>query len=192
MRGCRPTNDELMQRFSSVMTGMPVETIESLARLLPRISFPGWRDAMSQISSRMPTGMLSFSIQPIIDAYGRTHCWRGQPIFDLASGTPIDVAGGTDGPVLLGCHDEASELDGQAKLRTLREWMSDRGARVPLVIGHGADEAPMAEFARGRGGLSIGFRPKPDWVEHFDVVVDALTWRPVTRLVRMLETGVRG
>ncbi len=189
LRGYRPTNDELMQRFSSVMHGMPLDVVESLARVLPRISFPGWRDAMALISARMPTGLLSFAIQPIIDAYRRTHCWRGRPIFDLASGTPVEVASGAHGPVLLGCYDENSDLSDEAKLRTLEQWMTDCGARVPLVIGHGPDEALMAGFARERGGLAIGFRPKPEWADRFDVIVDALTWRPVTRLLRLLESA---
>lgn len=186
-RGHRPSNSELMQRFSTVMSGMPLEVIESLARLLPRISFPGWRDSLALISARMPTGLLSFAIQPIIDAYRRTHGWRGQPIFDLASGTPVEVAGTADGPVLLACFDADSDLDGRAKLATLERWMAECGASVPLVIGHGPDEAPMADFARTRGGLSIGFRAAPEWADHFDLTVDAITWRPMTRLLRLLE-----
>jgi hypothetical protein len=185
--GRRPSNEELMQRFSDVMTGMPVDLIESLARWLPRVSFPGWRDALARITKRMPTGMLSFSIQPIIDAYRRTHGWRGQPIFDLASGTPVEVTSSDRGPVLLGCCGDAADLSGWAKLRTLQRWMDEHHASVPLVIGHGPDEVPMAEFAREQGGLSIGFRPKREWADRFDIVVDALTWRPVTRLLRLLE-----
>jgi len=187
--GHRPTNSELMRRFSAVMAGMPLDLIESLARLLPRMSFPGWRDSLAIVSARMPTGLLSFAIQPIIDAYRKTHGWRGKAIFDLASGTPIETAGTADGPVLLGCRDQAHELTGQAKLDTLQRWMADCAAGVPLVIGHGADEAPMADFARRRGGLSIGFRATPEWADHFDVTVDALTWRPVTRLLRLLQSA---
>ncbi len=187
MRGDRPSNDEMMARFSSVMAGMPIDVIESLARILPSMSFPGWRDAMALISARMPTGLLSFSIEPIIEAYRRTNGWRGQRIFDLASGTPVDVGQTVRGPVLVACHQPEEDLTGQAKLRTLRQWMSDCRAATPLVIGHGPDETPMAEFARQRGGLSIGFRPFDDWADHFDITVDALTWRPVTRLLRLLE-----
>ncbi len=188
-RGERLTNEELMHRFSSVMSGMPVDMLESMARLLPRVSFPGWRDALALISERMPTGMLSFAIQPIIDAYRRTRGWRGRPIFDMASGTPIQVAGSANGPVLLGCYGDDSDLTGQAKLNTLKGWMADRGARVPLVIGHGPDEAPMADYARQEGGLSIGFRAAPDWADHFDVRIDAMTWRPMTRLLRLLQSA---
>jgi hypothetical protein len=65
--------------------------------------------------------------------------------------------------------------------------MGECNARRPLVIGHGPDEAPMAGFAREQGGLSIGFRPDAGWSEHFDLVVDAMTWRPVTRLLRLLQ-----
>lgn len=189
--GNRPSNDELMKRFSTVMAGMPVDLIESLAKLLPRISFPGWRDAMALIAKRMPTGMLSFSIQPIIDAYRKTNCWRGRQIFDLASGTPVEVAGGENGTVLLGCSSDQTNLDGRTKLDTLQRWMAERNASVPLVIGHGPDEAPMADFARQVGGLSIGFRPKRQWADHFDVIIDAVTWRPVTRLLRLLEPADR-
>jgi len=183
----QPTNSELMARFSSVMSGMPMNLIESLARLLPRISFPGWRDSLAIISSRMPTGLLSFAIQPIIEAYRRTFGWRGRPIFDLASGTPVEVTGGAKGPVLLGCYDDNGSLNGQAKLRTLNQWMDECKAKRPLVIGHGPDEAPMADYAREQGGLSIGFRPTEGWAEHFDLVVNAMTWRPVTRLLRLLQ-----
>lgn len=185
--GRRPSNEELMQRFSQVMAGMPVDLIESLAKWLPRVSFPGWRDAMARIAKRMPTGMLSFSIQPIIEAYRRTHGWRGQPIFDLACGTPVEVARGQDGAVLLGRCDDGTDLTGPVKLKTLQRWMAERGAAVPLVIGHGPDEVPMAEFAHEQGGLSIGFRPKRQWSDRFDVVVQALTWRPVSRLLSLLE-----
>jgi hypothetical protein len=189
LRGVHPTNEEQMERFSRVMSGMPVDLIESLARLLPRISFPGWRDALAVISARMPTGMLSFAIQPIIDAYRRTHSWRGRPIFDLASGTPIDIGDDGNGPVLLACYGAESNLTGQAKLDTLRRWMHQCSAAVPLVIGHGPDETPMADFARECGGLSIGFRPTSTWAGHFDVIVEALTWRPVTQLLRLLQRG---
>jgi hypothetical protein len=185
--GRPPTNNELMARFSAVMGGMPMDLIERLAKLLPRISFPGWRDSLALISARMPIGLLSFAIQPIIEAYRRTFGWRGKPIFDLASGTPVEVAGSATGPVLLGCYDDSTDLTGPAKLRTLMRWMEENEARVPLVIGHGPDEAPMADFARQRGGLSIGFRADSGWAEHFDLVVDALTWRPVTRLLRLLR-----
>jgi len=165
---------------------MPMDLIESLARLLPRISFPGWRDSLTLIASRMPTGLLSFAIQPIVEAYRRTFGWRGQPIFDLASGTPVETKGKTKGPVLIGCHGEATDLTSGAKLRTLERWMAECGATTPLVIGHGPDEAPMADFARRLGGLSIGFRPDPGYEEHFDLGVDAITWRPMTRLLRLL------
>jgi len=188
LRGHRPTNSELMARFSEVMAGMPMDLIESLARLLPRISFPGWRDSLALISARMPTGLLSFAIQPIIDAYRRTYGWRGKPIFDLASGTPVDVTpGGRKGPVLLGCYNGTTDLSGEAKLRTLERWMAEWEASVPLIIGHGPDEVPMADLARRHGGLSIGFRPAPGWADRFDLVVEAMTWRPVTRLLRLLQ-----
>ncbi len=188
MRGRRPSNEELMRNFSTVMSGVPLDVIESLARLLPSLSYPGWRDAMAIVSARMPTGLLSFSIQPIIDAYRETHGWRGRPIFDLASGTPIEIEGTPDGPVLIGCAKEQSELSAEAKLATLRSWMDACRATVPLVIGHGPDEATMADFARKCGGLSIGFRPFDDYTDRFDVTVDAMTWRPLTRLLRLLDS----
>ena len=63
------------------------------------------------------------------------------------------------------------------------------GVGEPVFVGipdQRFDEVPMADFARRRGGLSIGFRPRNEWASHFDLQVAALTWRPVTRLLRLL------
>ncbi len=54
------------------------------------------------------------------------------------------------------------------------------------MLGNSVDEVAMAELARARGGLSVGFHPTRQAAAAFDLQITARDWRPLAALLALL------
>ncbi len=175
--GRKPTNFMLMSAFSRVIRGMPLKLIEECASRLPGKGPRDWREALGRISSAMDTYLLTFSIDPVAAAYGRTRDSAGRPIFRGWRGTPLAVSGETIDKVIF----SPRSLSPEAKLKAMEEIMASGGGERPLIIGHGEDESAMAIRARREGGGSIGFSKAGGTVAEFDLVLPGNAWKTIAR-----------
>lgn len=175
--GPRPANYELMDAFSRVIRGFPVDWVEAGARIIPRLGPQSWREALGRIAERMPVHLLTFAISPIASAFGRERDPSGRVIFAAAHGTELIVLRGR----IEGCSFTLPSLSPGAKLSALERICGEGGFARPLVIGHGEDESLIARRAREMGGGSIGIvRPGQ---EHgfFDLALRGNAWKTLAR-----------
>lgn len=180
--GKKPFNHELMAAFCRTIRGMPIAVIEELVHRLPDTGPRDWKDALELIASRMSVFLLSFSIESIVRAYGETTGAGGKRIFRFVRGTPVTVSNGR----VAGCIFSAASLSPEAKLRAMEEVVGKEGFRHPLIIGHGKDEAEMAQRARRMGGGSIGFVKASGDVSSFDIKLRGNAW---IKIANALKSG---
>lgn len=182
MLGRRPGNEELLRAFGRVFSGFPVAVLESAARRLPGKGPDTWKEALGRLSRLMPLHLCTFSVEPIARAYGEVMVSE-RPVFSGWQGTPFLVADDR----IVGVDVHSGDLGPKAKLRCLDALMEKGGFRRPLVIGHGRDEALMAERARELGGGSLALRRWGSETEAFDLVLGRGAWR---RLAAALPASV--
>lgn len=185
--GRQPTNLALMLRYERSMRGIPEHYFCRGARWIPPRSFGGALEALALLGQRVPLGLISFGIQPIADQYrAQLNARAGAEVVVFAEANAIRFAPGKDGRPRFAGYRGPIHFDPAHKLALLRRHLAARGAEVPLVIGNGRDEVPMAQYARAHGGLSIGVAPPPALRPAFDLLLTADSWQPLLALLRTL------
>jgi hypothetical protein len=179
LTGRLPTNRELMRRYERSMRGIPEAYFRDGAAIVAGRAHAGAAETVAILGRHFVVGLVSFGIHLLVEEVGRrlagvsfVECNRVS--FDL------DAGGGRRG---FAGYLEPLRADPRDKRELLEDRLRRHGARVPLIVGNGADELEMAGLARERGGLSIGFRPEAGAAAGFDLVVSAADWRPLGRLV---------
>ena len=185
--GRTPSNATLMRRYEHSMWGIPEGYFRRGARSIPGRAYAGVRETLAGLGRRAPVGLISFGIDVIADEFGRQLNEAAErPYVDFVEANPIAFEAGGDGrPAFVGYRPEPM-TDPRHKREALERQLERHRASCPLVFGNGGDECEAAVLAGEREGLSIGFRPQPEDLECFDIVVRARSWRGLAALLERL------
>ena len=182
--GHTPTNQELMLRYEQSMRMIPECYFRRGAEAIPGRSFNGALETLRLLGQRTTLGLISFGIDVISEEYQRQINRGGNDCVRFLVSNRILFRRRPCGVYVFEGYRQPLLTEPGDKLRALQQRLADLKLERPLVIGNGRDEAEMAALARERGGLSIGFRPRPADQRAFDLLVDARDWRPLLRLVK--------
>jgi len=172
----------LIAWYDWTLRGVPESYFRKAARRLPSRSYPLAAETVELLGSHAPTGIVSLGLDVVAWAY--VEQWRGLSFFE-ANG--VVFSPGPDGRAAFAGYDRERLMTcGDDKRRALERRMADLGAGTPMVVGHDANDLPMARLARERGGLAVGFNPARRLWDEFDAVVTGRDWEPMYALVAIL------
>ncbi|MEW6357199.1 MAG: hypothetical protein AB1696_12795 [Planctomycetota bacterium] len=185
--GCRISRPDLMYVFERTLRGLPREYFADAARGIPRFAYPMMQEVLTGLAGRMPVGIISFCLEIIVQEFVLHLNTGHREVVSFYRSNRLKFKEDEGHQVLDGYDRSCFMTTPGDKRIALEEEMAKRGAARPLIIGHSDEDVGMAELARERGGIAIGFTPLPSCVEAFDIVISGRDWSPILTLCCTLE-----
>ncbi|NOZ24055.1 MAG: hypothetical protein GXP25_23500 [Planctomycetes bacterium] len=190
--GCRISRPDMMVVFERTLRGLPREYFTQAAEGIARFGYPMMTEALAQLAGRMPVGIVSFCLEIIVRQFVSPLNQGGHEIVSYYRSNRLKFRR-DDGRMVLEGYDRSCFMTGPTDKRVaIEEEMAKRRAGRPLVIGHSDEDVGMAELARERKGIAIGFNPLRSCVEAFDVVASGDDWSSLSMLCRILGEADAG
>jgi hypothetical protein len=183
-------NEWIMNCFGETLQGVSGSSFAlSVSRLINYIR-PGAEVALRYLSTVAPVILLSLGVKPVVEelvAY-----WQKKvPGFSAGIiANPVEFKEKTDGFVFSGYGKEGLIRNGRDKMKAFKREASKLNARAPIIIGHDENDKELAEWAKRRNGISIGFRPDTRFESLFDVGVKG-SWYQFVEVLEAMRGGIR-
>ncbi|MFW6108651.1 MAG: hypothetical protein ACOC8D_02440 [bacterium] len=181
----------LVRRYERVMAGVPEPYVVEAARSIPPDSFAFAAETVAELAEQAPTGLVSLGLDVVARAYREAFRGPRGPALSFCESNVVAWRERRGQRVFAGYDRGAFLESGADKRRALERRMGVLGAEVATVVGHSADDVPLATLARETGGLAVGYNPPARLRRHFDVVVRGGDWQPMYALTAMLRGARR-
>lgn len=176
----------LVAWYERVMRGVPEHYVEAAARDVPGGSYAFAAETIALLAEQAPAGLVSLGLGVVARAYLEALRGPSGPSLAFYEANTLRFRNEAGDRVCAGYDRGALLVDGADKRRALERRMAALGANAATVVGHSADDVPMAALARETGGVAIAYNPPRRLWDHFDVVVQGADWEPMYALAAML------
>lgn len=170
--------------FPKLVRNIPKDYFYQGSRRLPRLVYPGFKDVLKNLASFCKVGIITSGLKPVVKEYIRdfnSNINKGAISFYNCNHM---VWSEKRGVLVFKDLDMTRIIKGSdAKAQIAKNRMAEFNSHFLLAIGHNEDDIGMAEIAKQSGGLSIGFNPKSNVLDSFDVIIKAKNWCPIDDLV---------
>ena len=161
-------NRRLTLFFSRMNGNVPLFYLQTAVQPIPSHSFPGTKETLTILSGKSKIGLISLSLEIILEEYKRQFRAGGISLIDFYDGMQAN----------------GSELIDKGE--KARERIQEFRAEMPLVIGHNRDDLGMISMVKEKSGIVLGFNPSREVARQCDIIVNAKNWQP---LVDYLSTN---
>jgi phosphoglycolate phosphatase-like HAD superfamily hydrolase len=180
------SDGDLVRFYARLLGTVPRGYFRDAAAAIPPRLLPGVEEAFAWLTDRWPVGVISLALMEVLQA------------------VEDHLAASTGGRFAFICGNRIDELNAKSCVRPVlsagdkRFHMADQlarlGCRRPLVIGHDREDLGLVALAREMGGVSLGFKPRPEIADRFDLIVQSGDWREVPILLggRVMQAEPQG
>ena len=169
------TDGDLVRHYLAWLGSIPPEYFHVVAQEVAGDLSVDVLRTVAEISNRMPVGIISLALEPVIEAvevrlfetYGCSFAFKhcNQIWGDIEAQAAKRV------------------LDGKDKLKYMEVEVQRLGSRRPFVVGNDLTDSLMAQRARDMGGYALGINPAEKAREWFSESIDCLAWDKVSKRI---------
>jgi hypothetical protein len=176
--------DSSVSNYTKLVKDIPKDYFYQGSRELLRFVHPGFRDAVKSLSSFCKVGIITSGLEPVVTEYIKNfNSSVDKECISFYNSNHI-VWTEKEGVLVFRDIDRTKLIKGgTSKTLLTKDRIREFNSHFLLAIGHDEDDVGIAEIAKQNQGLSIGFNPKDNVADAFDVIIKADNWYPINDLI---------
>ncbi len=179
-------NRLLIVVFIRMLNGVPISFLEKAAEGIPAGSAKGCAETLAMLEKKSPTGIISQSLDVVLEAYARAFTRKGKPVISFYDGNGLLLEEKKGIKVVSGPRMNNAVLTPGDKEARARQRMKEFQSLRPLAIGHGAEDVSMMRLASEAGGLAVGVNPCPEAKKVCDIAFRNKDWEQIRNYFLLL------